>query len=87
MAVELKPETEQLVERELQSGHFHSIDELIAESLSAWHEKHPSEHPAPAPLHRRQGNKSLAQLFAESPFRGLEMNFERFPDLLPPVDL
>lgn len=30
---------------------------------------------------RPPGRKSLAQLFAESPFRDLELNFEREPDL------
>lgn len=30
---------------------------------------------------RPPGRKSLAQLFADSPFRGLDLNFEREPDL------
>ena len=30
---------------------------------------------------RPPGRKSLAQLFAESPFRGLDLNFEREPDV------
>jgi hypothetical protein len=34
-----------------------------------------------APYERRAGRKSLAQLFAESPFAGLDMDFERDPDL------
>lgn len=29
---------------------------------------------------RPPGRKSLAQLFAESPFKGLDLNFERDPD-------
>jgi len=29
---------------------------------------------------RPPGRKSLAQLFAESPFRGLDLDFERDPD-------
>ncbi len=29
---------------------------------------------------RPEGRKSLAQLFAESPFRGLDLQFERDPD-------
>jgi hypothetical protein len=33
------------------------------------------------PKHSRpSGRKSLAQLFAESPFRGLDLDFEREPD-------
>jgi hypothetical protein len=31
---------------------------------------------APAERHRSNGSKSLAQLFAESPFRGLNLAFE-----------
>jgi hypothetical protein len=35
-----------------------------------------------APKHQRApGRKSLAQLFAESPFAGLDIDFERDPDL------
>ena len=36
----------------------------------------------PRPKYQRaEGRKSLAQLFAESPFAGLDMDFERDPDL------
>ena len=87
--LELKPETEQLVQDEIRRGHFHSVDELIVQGLYAWREKHQISQSAETPAeHRRpEGKKSLAQLFAESPFKGLSMNFERFPDILPPVDL
>jgi hypothetical protein len=37
--------------------------------------------PEDRPKYRRpEGRKSLAQLFAESPFAGLDMDFERDPD-------
>lgn len=36
---------------------------------------------------RHPGRKSLAQLFAESPFRGLGMDFERSPDLGRDIEL
>jgi hypothetical protein len=32
------------------------------------------------PAQRTPGSKSLAQLFAESPFRGLDLNFQRDAD-------
>ncbi len=36
----------------------------------------------PSPKYERpEGRKSLAQLFAESPFAGLDLDFERDPDL------
>jgi hypothetical protein len=42
----------------------------------------PQDHQAP-PLNRRRPpvRKSLAQLFAESPFKGLDLDFERDRDL------
>ncbi len=36
---------------------------------------------------RPEGRKSLAQLFAESPFAGLDMDFERDPDTGRDVEL
>jgi hypothetical protein len=41
----------------------------------------------PRPGCRPPGRKSLAQLFAESPFRGLDIDFERSPDLGRDVEL
>jgi Arc/MetJ-type ribon-helix-helix transcriptional regulator len=83
VTVQLKPETEQLVQEEIRSGHFQSVDELIVEGVHAWREKHQVGF-TPAKQRRPEGRKSLAQLFAESPFKGLSMNFERFSDTLPP---
>jgi Arc/MetJ-type ribon-helix-helix transcriptional regulator len=89
VAVQLKPETEQLVQEEIRSGHFHSVDELIVQGVRAWREKHRVSQPSQPPVKqsRPQGKKSLARLFAESPFKGLSMDFERFSDTLPPADL
>ena len=39
-------------------------------------------HRTTQPMRQRPvGRKSLAQLFAESPFRGLNLDFERDPDI------
>ena len=82
--MQLKPETEQLVHEEISSGHFQSVDELIVEGVHAWREKHQVSQPGHTRVRRRpERTKSLAQLFAESPFKGLSMNFERFSDTLP----
>jgi Arc/MetJ-type ribon-helix-helix transcriptional regulator len=35
VTVQLKPETEQLVQEEISSGHFHSVDELIVQGVHA----------------------------------------------------
>lgn len=39
MSFYLKPETEQLVQEEIQSGHFRTIDELIVQGVQALREK------------------------------------------------
>ena len=39
MTITLNPETERLVQEELQSGHFQTIDELIPRGVQAWREK------------------------------------------------
>ena len=36
---------------------------------------------------RPEGRKSLPQLFAESPLKGLDLEWERDPDIGRPVDL
>ena len=43
--------------------------------------------PARPKYQRPEGRKSLAQLFAESPFAGLNMDFERDPDLGRDIEL
>jgi hypothetical protein len=85
MTIRIKPETERLVKEEMQSGHFRSIDEIIVEGVQARREK--ERMPVPAAVDPKTLKKNLVELFAESPFKGLEMKFERFPDILPPVDL
>ena len=52
MTIDLKPETERLVQEEIRSGHFHSIDELILEGVRAWREKNRPHRANPA--QRRQ---------------------------------
>jgi Arc/MetJ-type ribon-helix-helix transcriptional regulator len=41
MTITLKPETERLVQEELKSGHFHSVDEIIMQGLQARRQKEP----------------------------------------------
>jgi hypothetical protein len=47
----------------------------------------PQDQTARPKRQRPPGRKSLAQLFAESPFRGLDLDFERDPDLGRDIDL
>jgi Arc/MetJ-type ribon-helix-helix transcriptional regulator len=39
MPIELKPETERIVQEEIRRGHFRNIDELIVQGVQALHEK------------------------------------------------
>jgi len=71
-----KPELAQRVRDQIQGGQFHDVEELLEKALDALDEKATA-----AVLPRRPaGRKSLAQLFAESPFKGLDIDFERDPD-------
>ena len=78
MTIDIKPETERLVQEELKRGHFQSVDEMIVQGVQARRETEPRL--SPVKRHRPPGKKSLAQLFAESPFKGLSLDFERDPD-------
>ena len=80
--VELSPETEawlaaQAAERsiDIQAYAARLLDEATSRSLRV------SAAPIPHAKHQRPaGRKSLAQLFAESPFRGLDLEFDRDHD-------
>jgi hypothetical protein len=85
MTIEInRPELEALIQRRLDSGQFQSVEDVLWQALASAPN---DEIPSPAKRSRPEGRKSLAELFAESPFKGLAMDFERFPDILPPVDL
>ena len=80
MTVELKPETERLVREEISNGHFHSVDELIVESVQAWREKRQANLPL-------KPHKSIFDLITQPPFAGSELNLERQKDYPRPIDL
>jgi len=83
MTVELKPETEQLVEAEIRNGHFRSVDELITEGIYAWREKHQVGHEEDP----QKPLKNLPQVLLESPFAGSDLDLERERDYGRAVDL
>ena len=72
--MELKPETERLVREALSRGHFHSVDEIIVEGVTAWSEKHPGEPSEAKP------RKKLYDLLTQPPFAGSELQIERQKD-------
>jgi len=80
ITVELKPE----VEREL--AHQAALRGMDVPAYAATLLERAAQPPVPAAEEykpkrpRPPGRKSLAQLFAESPFRGLDLDFEREPD-------
>jgi Arc/MetJ-type ribon-helix-helix transcriptional regulator len=56
MTIQLKPETERLVQEELQNGRFHSVDEMIVEGIQARREG--------KPLSREERRKTPAEAVA-----------------------
>jgi Arc/MetJ-type ribon-helix-helix transcriptional regulator len=85
MTVELKPETERLVQEEIRSGHVRSVDELIVYGVHALREKSTMVGQITVPP--RKPRKNLADFLAESPFAGSELDLERQQDYGRPVDL
>lgn len=76
MSIELKPETERLVQEEIRNGNFHSVDELIVEGVHAWREKQQTEPPA----ERQRRKQTLSEFLMESPLAGSELILERDKD-------
>lgn len=81
MTIEItNPETEALIQRHLQSGRFHDVNDLLTSVLSSLKE------PAAPTVVKA---KNLVELF--EPIRGLfadgELDFSRNPSMGRPVDL
>lgn len=80
MTIEItRPEAEALIHQCLQSGRFDDIDELIIQALRALQEQEPASPGAVltnAERRKLEGRKSLVELFAESPFKGLNIEFD-----------
>ena len=74
MSIEIKPETERLIQEEIQKGHFHSVDEIIVEGVHARRKKHRAE---PTGRHRRA---TLSEFLLNSPLAGSELHLERDND-------
>jgi hypothetical protein len=81
VTVELKPETEQLVQEEIRSGHVHSVDELIVYGVQAVREKLCVEPSEPKP------RKRFYDLLTQAPFAGSELVIERQQEYPRPIDL
>ena len=80
--VELKPETERLVQEEIKSGHFHTVDELIVQGVHAWREKHQVGGAAAL-----KPKKNFAQFLLDSPLPGSGLKLEQQKDYPRPINL
>ena len=76
MTIEIhRPELEALIRERMKTGAFHNVEDVLMQALTS------SQPPSAGNNGQRaKGRKSLAQLFAESPFKGLDIDFERDPD-------
>ena len=62
------------------------MDDLLEKALDALEEKETAAAPV-THYERPAGRKSLVELFAESPLKGLNLDFSRNPSTGRPVDL
>jgi hypothetical protein len=81
MTIEIhQPELRALIQERLQSGAFHDVEEVLLHALK-------TSEPQPAyPAHGADA-ENLADLFANSPFAGLDLDFERDRDTGREIDL
>ena len=80
MTIDLKPEQEQVVGRAIRAGLIHTADEVVevgVETIRLRLEAHNHDAPGTKPA---LAAEDLVELFANSPFAGLDMDFERDPD-------
>jgi hypothetical protein len=78
------PEVEAIIRSRMSAGGFQNAEDVITQALLS---SPSNESSAPAMFQRPAGRKSLAQLFADSPFKGLDIDFERDPDCGRDVEL
>jgi hypothetical protein len=78
MQLEIKsPELQALIAQRLEGNAFPGIEEILIQALNAPLRLEP-EGVGGNP--RKDGRKSLAALFADSPFKGLDLSFDREQD-------
>jgi hypothetical protein len=83
VTLNLPPDIERRFLAEAQANGV-SLDEFVRDLLLARIQEGGKTPPADK---RPSGKKSLAQLFAESPLKGLDLDFSRSPDTGRPVEL
>jgi hypothetical protein len=68
------PELQALLVARLESDGSKTIEEILLQALSA---APAEERTGVSTIQRQPGRKSLAALFADSPFRGIDLHIER----------
>jgi len=81
MEVHLKPEQEIFIQHSVREGTFATLDEAVQAAVDLLEERERATQVRPST------RKSLVQLFAESPFRGLDIDFPRDQSPMRDVDL
>jgi hypothetical protein len=71
------PKLEALIAARLESGSFHGIEDILLQALDT---PLPMEKKSVVAGKRRHERRSLAALFADSPFKGLDLCFDRETD-------
>jgi putative addiction module CopG family antidote len=82
MEVQLTPDQEAFIQRHVRNGRFATANDAVREVLSLLEEREGRSLGS-----KVSGRKSLAQLFAESPFKDMDIEFPRDKDPLRPIDL
>lgn len=72
MIIELRPEEQRIINEAVRSGEYTKPEDVISEALSAWQKQRTSQRSSKPAPHA----KNLVELFANSPFKGLNMDFE-----------
>jgi hypothetical protein len=89
MNIELTPELEQVIARAIEEGVIRDANEALNITMETLRSRLKARRVVKGPQGKKrpEGRKSLAQLFADSPFRGLDLDFERDADTGRPIDL
>ena len=83
MTIELKADQERILQEALRQGRFHSVEEALDRAIQSIDLPQESQKRGK----RQPGKKSLVELFAESPWKGLDLSVERAKDTGRPSEL
>lgn len=86
MTIELKSAQEKIILEQLATGRYGSVEELLDTALSNLLNCVYVQYRGLG-RNRSSGKTSLAELFAVSPFKGLDLDFERDRDTGRSIDL